>query len=126
LTRFRSLSAFYLYMRYAIYLRADDNYWDMADPGWAYGLYYAITGPLLMGVTTSFNEAGFDAANTRDFMVRHKITNLASSPTAFRVMKSSGVVEQSHDDASARLSLRGANSAGETFHPEVVTWDERD
>ena len=119
-----ALSAFYLYMRYAIDLRADDNYWNMADPGWAYGLYYAITGPLLMGVTTYFNEAGFDAANAHDFMVRHKITNLASSPTAFRMMKSSGVFEKSHDDASARLSLRCANSAGETLNTEVVNWVE--
>lgn len=123
-----ALSAFYLYMRYAIDLRADDNYWNMADPGWAYGLYYAITGPLLLGVTTYFNEAGFDAQNTRDFMVRHKISNLASSPTAFRMMKSSGVFEKSHHDNSndneAKLSLRCANSAGETLNTEVVNWVE--
>ena len=123
-----ALSAFYLYMRYAIDLRADDNYWNMADPGWAYGLYYAITGPLLMGVTTYFNEAGFDAANTRDFMVRHKISNLASSPTAFRMMKSSGVFEAAHNDnnndSEAKLSLRCANSAGETLNTEVVNWVE--
>jgi len=123
-----ALSAFYLYMRYAIDLRADDNYWNMADPGWAYGLYYAITGPLLLGVTTYFNEAGFDAQNTRDFMVRHKISNLASSPTAFRMMKSSGVFEKSHhdnnNDNEAKLSLRCANSAGETLNTEVVNWVE--
>mgnify|MGYP000900597248 CR=1 FL=1 len=123
-----ALSAFYLYMRYAIDLRDDDNYWNMADPGWAYGLYYAITGPLLLGVTTYFNEAGFDATNTRDFMVRHKITNLASSPTAFRMMKSSGVFESaqnnSDDNADNKLSLRCANSAGETLNTEVVNWVE--
>lgn len=114
-----ALPAFYLYMRYAIDLRESDNYWNMADPGWAYGLYYAITGPLLLGVTTYFNEAGFDATNTRDFMVRHKITNLASSPTAFRMMKSSGVFSESD---SSKLSLRCANSAGETLNTEVVGW----
>ena len=123
-----ALSAFYLYMRYAIDLRDDDNYWNMADPGWAYGLYYAITGPLLLGVTTYFNEAGFDATNTRDFMVRHKITNLASSPTAFRMMKSSGVFEKAQnnadDNADNKLSLRCANSAGETLNTEVVNWVE--
>ena len=123
-----ALSSFYLYMRYAIDLREDDHYWNMADPGWAYGLYYAITGPLLLGVTTYFNEAGFDAQNTRDFMVRHKISNLASSPTAFRMMKSSGVFESAHDDANvnadAKLSLRCANSAGETLNTEVVSWVE--
>jgi len=125
-----ALPAFYLYMRYAIDLRDDDNYWNMADPGWAYGLYYAITGPLLLGVTTHFNEAGFDAANTRDFMVRHKITNLASSPTAFRMMKSSGVFDNVNEDAHndvndhSKLSLRCANSAGETLNTEVVNWVE--
>ena len=121
-----ALPAFYLYMRYAIDLRKDDQYWNMADPGWAYGLYYAITGPLLLGITTYFNEAGFDATNTRDFMVRHQITNLASSPTAFRMMKSSGVFdsvnEETHDDV--KLSLRCANSAGETLNTEVVNWVE--
>jgi len=125
-----ALPAFYLYMRYAIDLREDDQYWNMADPGWAYGLYYAITGPMLLGITTYFNEAGFDATNTRDFMVRHKITNLASSPTAFRMMKSSGVFdnkddnvdEGAHNDTNAKLSLRCANSAGETLNTEVVNW----
>ncbi len=119
-----ALPAFYLYMRYAIDLREEDHYWNMADPGWAYGLYYAITGPLLLGVTTYFNEAGFDATNTRDFMARHQITNLASSPTAFRMMKSSGVFENAHDEANAKLSLRCANSAGETLNTEVVNWVE--
>lgn len=113
-----ALPAFYLYMRYAIDLREDDNYWNMADPGWAYGLYYAITGPLLMGMTTYFNEAGFDAQNTLDFMVRHRITNLASAPTAFRMLKSSGVFDGQVD----KLSLRCANSAGETLNTEVVGW----
>lgn len=119
-----ALPAFYLYMRYAIDLRATDNYWNMADPGWAYGLYYAITGPLLLGMTTYFNEAGFDATNTRDFMLRHQITNLASSPTAYRMMKSSGIFESLSNNDSNQFSLRCANSAGETLNTEVVSWVE--
>ena len=121
-----ALSAFYLYMRYAIDLRESDNYWNMADPGWAYGLYYAITGPLLLGITTHFNEVGFDAADTRDFMLRHKITNLASSPTAYRMMKSSGVFKNHNDrvEDDKKITLRCANSAGETLNTEVVGWVE--
>ncbi len=43
-------------MKYAIELRDDDVFWNVADPpGWAYGLYYAVTGPLLMGHATHFN-----------------------------------------------------------------------
>ena len=46
------MTAFALYMELAVDLREDDRFWNMADPGWAYGLYYAIAGPLLLGVTT--------------------------------------------------------------------------
>ncbi|HSP32181.1 MAG TPA: AMP-binding protein, partial [Halomonas sp.] len=53
------MTAFAIYMELAIDLRDDDRFWNMADPGWAYGLYYAIAGPLLLGVTTHFCEAGF-------------------------------------------------------------------
>ena len=40
----RALLAFGAYMRDAVDLRAGDRFWNIADPGWAYGLYYAITG----------------------------------------------------------------------------------
>lgn len=114
----KALLAFYLYMRYAIDLRDNDVYWNMADPGWAYGLYYGITGPLLLGVGTHFNEAGFTAENTLDFLTQRKITNLASAPTAYRMMKSSGIFEGQTD----KLQLRVANSAGEPLNTEVVNW----
>ena len=42
----KALPAFYSYMRDAVDLRPDDIFWNIADPGWAYGLYYAVTGPL--------------------------------------------------------------------------------
>lgn len=114
-----ALTAFYLYMDYAVGLTEDDNFWNMADPGWAYGLYYAITGPLLMGATTHFNECGFSAEQTFDFIKNHQITNLASAPTAYRMMKSSGVFDNKASELSA---LTKASSAGETLNTEVVTW----
>ncbi len=114
----KALPAFDIYMRYAIDLKPTDRFWNMADPGWAYGLYYAITGPLLLGCTTHFNEAGFTAENTLDFLRKHQITNLASAPTAYRMMKSSGVL----DGKAAELSIRVASSAGEPLNTEVVNW----
>ncbi|MFL0427029.1 AMP-binding protein [Moraxella sp. 179-F 1C4 NHS] len=115
----KALTAFYLYMVHAVGLSDDDQFWNMADPGWAYGLYYAITGPLLVGATTHFNESGFDAKHTLDFIKNHKITNLASSPTAFRMMKSSGVFDNKADELPL---LTRISSAGETLNTEVVTW----
>lgn len=115
------MTAFALYMELAVDLREDDRFWNMADPGWAYGLYYAIAGPLLLGVTTHFCEAGFSAEGALAFMTRHRITNFAAAPTAYRLMKASGLF----DDAHQTLTLRAANSAGEPLNTEVVTWVEK-
>jgi acetyl-CoA synthetase len=35
-------------------VRASDVYWNAADAGWAYGLYYNILGPLLVGKPSVF------------------------------------------------------------------------
>ncbi len=92
-----ALSTFYLYMRYAIDLKDTDNYWNIGEIAAGLGLYYAITGPLLMGITTHFNEMGFDAPKyLYDFWYAIKPRS-ASSPTAFRMMKSSGVFENVAD-----------------------------
>ncbi|PMR72252.1 AMP-binding protein [Billgrantia endophytica] len=115
------MPAFALYMELAIDLRESDRFWNMADPGWAYGLYYAIAGPLLLGVTTHFCEAGFSADGALDFMKRHRITNFAAAPTAYRLMKASGLFDSAHET----LELRVASSAGEPLNTEVVTWVER-
>ena len=37
-----ALCPFAAYMRFAIDLRPEDRFWNIADPGWAYGLYYAL------------------------------------------------------------------------------------
>ncbi|XKE44101.1 AMP-binding protein [Halomonas organivorans] len=115
-----AMPAFSLYMELAIGLEPSDRFWNMADPGWAYGLYYAIAGPLLLGVTTHFCEAGFSAEGALAFMKRHRITNFAAAPTAYRLMKASGLF----DDAHETLALRRASSAGEPLNTEVVTWVE--
>lgn len=116
-----AMPAFALYMELAIDLREDDRFWNMADPGWAYGLYYAIAGPLLLGVTTHFCEAGFSAEGALAFMARHRITNFAAAPTAYRLMKASGLFDTARD----ALALRVASSAGEPLNTEVVNWVER-
>ena len=116
----KAIISFWTYMELAIGLRPDDNYWNVADPGWAYGLYYAVVGPLLLGCTTHFNEHGFTADNTYAFMQEHQITNLAAAPTAYRLLMAN---EKQRYDYSIRL--RVASSAGEPLNPEVVSWMAR-
>ncbi len=117
----RALLSFYVYMRYAVGLRPEDTYWNVADPGWAYGLYYAVVGPLLLGNATHFNEHGFTPESTYDMLRKYKITNLAAAPTAYRLL-------MAHDDilqADDKFDLRVASSAGEPLNPEVINWVDR-
>jgi acetyl-CoA synthetase len=48
-----------IYMRDAIGLRPEDRFWNVADPGWAYGMAFAVIGPLQLGHATTFFEGGF-------------------------------------------------------------------
>ncbi|GGO81327.1 AMP-binding protein [Marinobacterium nitratireducens] len=113
----RALLAFYAYMRYAIDLRPEDRYWNVADPGWAYGLYYAVIGPLLLGCATHFNENAFTADSTYAMLRKYRISNLAAAPTAYRMLKAAD-----DGEGGEPLGLRVASSAGEALNPEVISW----
>ena len=118
MVRLKALLAVYVYMRYAIDLRAEDAYWNIADPGWAYGLYFAAVGPLLLGHATTLYDGAFTAESTYRVIEKYAITNLAGAPTAFRLLIVAGV------EAAARIRgrLRVVSSAGETLNPEVIRW----
>ena len=111
----RALAAFEAYMRFGIELRPDDVFWNIADPGWAYGLYYALIGPLLLGQTTLFYNAPFNAADTYRVLRDYGITNFAAAPTVYRALRSSG-------EQPEGVKLRVLSSAGEPLNPDVVSW----
>ncbi|GAB2783689.1 acyl-CoA synthetase [Halomonas shantousis] len=114
----KAIVAFVGYMHDAVGLREEDAFWNFADPGWAYGLYYAVTGPLAMGHPTTFYNGPFTVESTCRVIRKYAITNLAGSPTAYRLlMASSDEVEQ-----ALRGQLRVVSSAGEPLNPEVIRW----
>jgi acetyl-CoA synthetase len=114
----KALLSFYGYMRWSLDLRPEDAYWNIADPGWAYGLYYAVIGPLLLGHATTFYDGPFTVDSTYQVIRKHGITNLAGAPTAYRLLIAAG-----EEAAQAiRGQLRVASSAGETLNPEVIRW----
>ncbi len=112
----RALLGFGAYMRQSLDLRPDDRFWNLADPGWAYGMYYAVAGPLLLGQAATFHDGPFTAAGTLDALRRHGVTNLAGAPTAFRALIADGGL------AGLRGQLRVISSAGEPLNPEVMRW----
>lgn len=114
----KAIAAFAGYMRDAVDLRPEDAFWNLADPGWAYGLYYAVTGPLALGHPTTFYDGPFSVESTCRVIRKYGITNLAGSPTAYRLLIAAG------EGASGPLrgQLRAVSSAGEPLNPEVIRW----
>jgi acetyl-CoA synthetase len=114
----RGLLANIVYLKYAVDLRAEDAYWNVADPGWSYGLFYAVVGPLLLGHATHFYEGPFTAESTYRMIDKYGITSLAAAPTAYRLLMAAGA----DLPRQSQVELRVACSAGEPLNPEVIRW----
>jgi acetyl-CoA synthetase len=118
----RALGAFESYLRHGLDVRDDDVYWNFADPGWAYGLYYGVIGPLLMGQSILWRGVPFDAQDVYAAILRHAVTNLAGAPTVYRTLRGADVPQGFRDGHR----LRAISSAGEPLDAELLEWSERD
>lgn len=114
----KAMIAFGRYMIDAVGLREDDSFWNIADPGWAYGLYYSITGPLFIGHATIFYEGGFSIESLCQIVKEYQVTNLAGAPTAYRMMMAADPAQM----AKLKGQFRVVSSAGEPLNPEVIRW----
>ncbi|MEV4235068.1 AMP-binding protein [Nocardia sp. NPDC050408] len=112
----RALGAFHAYQEFSLDVRADDVYWNAADPGWAYGLYWAILSPLASGIRSLLLHAAFSAPLTWQVLERFGVTNFTAAPTVYRALRADSSA------APTDLRLRRASSAGEPLTPDVVTW----
>ena len=114
----KALIAFGRYMHDAIGLETEDAFWNIADPGWAYGLYYGIVGPLLLGHATLFYEGSFSIESLCQIVKDYQITNFAGAPTAYRMM----MAANPEHIAPLHGQFRRVSSAGEPLNPEVIRW----
>ncbi|AKK00103.1 AMP-binding protein [Pseudomonas sp. WP18] len=114
----KAIVAFQSYTRDAVDLRPEDAFWNLADPGWAYGIYFGVTGPLAMGHPITFYDGPFTLESTCRVINKYGITNLTGSPTAYRMLIAGG--EQFA--RSIKGKLRIVSSAGEPLNPEVIRW----
>lgn len=112
----RAVASFQIYAEYGLGISTDDVFWNAADPGWAYGLYFGILATLSTGVLGILLEGGFSAEATLQILSRYGVTNFAAAPTVYRSLRMSGL--QRPDN----LKLRCASSAGEPLTPEVNEW----
>ncbi|MGB6179833.1 MAG: AMP-binding protein [Rhodococcus sp. (in: high G+C Gram-positive bacteria)] len=113
----KALASFVAYMTYGLDVSEDDVFWNAADPGWAYGLYYAILGPMAMGRRSLMLHAGFTPELTMSVMREFGVTNFSAAPTVYRSL--------SKDPSVGGIALRRASSAGEPLTPDVLVWSEK-
>jgi acetyl-CoA synthetase len=118
----RSLASVHSYMHYGLDLRPDDVFWNVSDPGWGYGLWFGLVGPMLLGQATLLRGVAFDAESAFAAILEHGVTNLAGAPTVYRALRAGGVPE----DFRERSDLRVASSAGEPLNAELLAWSARE
>lgn len=115
--RLGGMAGVVMYLEYGIDYADGDVFWNIADPGWAYGLYIAILAPMATGRRSLLVCAAFDPALTWRVLKEFGVTNFAAAPTVYRALR--------HAPIPDGLVLRHLSSAGEPLTPDVITWSRQ-
>src|SRR4051812_8826101 len=95
-----------------------ERFHGMGEWAWAAGIA-PLLAPWRLGAVQCvyLREGGFDPAKQLDFLSRHEVTNVFTTPTAMRSM-------MSIEDAGTRYPqrFRRVCSAGEPLNPEAIRW----
>jgi acetyl-CoA synthetase len=95
-----------------------ERFHGMGEWAWAAGIA-PLLGPWRLGAVQCVyqREGGFDPHRQLDFLSRHRVTNVFTTPTAMRSM-------MAVDDAGTRYpcAFRRVCSAGEPLNPEAIRW----
>jgi acetyl-CoA synthetase len=99
-------------------VREGERFHGMGEWAWAAGIA-PLLGPWRLGAVQAVyqREGGFDPHKQLDFLSRHEVTNVFTTPTAMRAMMAIG-------DAGTRYPqrFRRVCSAGEPLNPEAIRW----
>src|SRR5919197_5584939 len=95
-----------------------ERFHGMGERAWAAGIA-PLLGPWRLGALQCVyqREGGFDPRKQLDFLSRHRVTNVFTTPTAMRSM-------MAVEDAGSRYpcTFRRVCSAGEPLNPEAIRW----
>ena len=104
--------------RYCHEVEDGERFHGMGEWAWAAGIA-PLLGPWRLGAVQCVyrREAGFDPHRQLDFLSRHRVTNVFTTPTAMRSM-------MAIEDAGTRYpqAFRRVCSAGEPLNPEAIRW----
>jgi len=99
-------------------LRDGESFHGMGEWAWAAGIS-PLLGPWRLGATQYVfqRKGGFDPAEQLDFLSRHAVSNVFTTPTAMRSMMAVGDAGERHPQR-----FRIVCSAGEPLNPEAIRW----
>ena len=104
--------------RYCHEVQDGERFHGMGEWAWAAGIA-PLLGPWRLGALQCVyrREGGFDPHKQLDFLSRHAVTNVFTTPTAMRSM-------MAIEDAGTRYpqAFRRVCSAGEPLNPEAIRW----
>ena len=104
--------------RYCHEVQDGERFHGMGEWAWAAGIA-PLLGPWRLGALQCVyrREGGFDPHKQLDFLSRHSVTNVFTTPTAMRSM-------MAVEDAGTRYPqvFRRVCSAGEPLNPEAIRW----
>ncbi len=99
-------------------VRDGERFHGMGEWAWAAGIS-PLLGPWRLGAVQYVyqREGGFEPGKQLDFLSRHRVSNVFTTPTAMRAM-------MAVDDAGQRhpQDFRIVCSAGEPLNPEAIRW----
>jgi acyl-coenzyme A synthetase/AMP-(fatty) acid ligase len=102
-------------------IEKDDIIAHTGNLSWIFPLGSGFLYPWRWGITTLIYDGRFDTKIWFKLLEKHKITNLASTPTVYRMFVSNKDIGKNYK----LTSLRHCISAGEPLNPEVIKkWKE--
>ncbi len=99
-------------------VRQDESFHGMGEWAWAAGIA-PLLGPWRLGAIQHVyqREGGFDPHRQLDFLSRHGVANVFTTPTAMRAMMAVADAGERYPQA-----FRIVCSAGEPLNPEAIRW----
>jgi acetyl-CoA synthetase len=99
-------------------VREGERFHGMGEWAWAAGIV-PLLGPWRLGAVQCVyqREGGFDPHRQLDFLSRHEVTNVFTTPTAMRSMMAIADAGTRHPQR-----FRVVCSAGEPLNPEAIRW----
>ena len=99
-------------------IRDGERFHGMGEWAWAAGIS-PLLGPWRLGAVQCVyqREGGFDPPKQLDFLSRHEVTNVFTTPTAMRAMMAIEAAGEKYPQ-----KFRIVCSAGEPLNPEAIRW----